>query len=1529
MPSLLSVCWLAVGALVVAFAALDVGLGAQAYLGLGALASMVVLYVLRPGGWLRLAIVLFALFVSLRYLIWRYTETLPPLDTIGFVVGLVLVLAETHGFVMHALGMFTNANPRDRKPAPLPARSEALPSVDVFIPTYDEPASLVRQTVLAATQLRYPKHKLKVHLLDDGGTDAKVWADPENAARARELQELCAATGATYRTRPDNAGAKAGNVNTALADTAGDLVLILDSDHIPTVDFLERTVGYFLDRPNLAFVQTPHFFRNPDPIERNLDTFAWMPSEGEMFYGHTLKGMDHWNGAFFCGSAAVIARPALEAVGGISTTSITEDADTALNMHAEGFESLYLDRPMVAGVAPDTFAAFVQQRTRWCQGMLQILTLNNPLAKPGLRLPQRLSYLNSVIFWFFSLTRLTFLLVPLAFIFFNLQIIDATFPEFVAFIAPHIFVALTLNNFLYGKLRLPFVSDVYETAQSLFMAPAVMAVLRNPRKPSWRVTPKNEVLTTDLMSQLAAPVALLFAAIVAAEAAAVWRLVHEPFNVTHLAIVLTWNTLNLVVVTAAFGATLERGSAMQRLWMPVGTRAFARRGDATIASLIERSNGEHADVLVKPGATDRFVRGERLRLSVEHGLDGIGRDLEGTVLDARREADGSSRYRVAFAPATIEDERTQIATLYGSSERWVAFQAGRRHRRSLLTGLVILAVIGLRQLRDIAGVLVRAPGRRATRRPAPATAPAGAGGLAAAAVVLALLGVLLFGRAAAAQEDTAAAAATTPTTTAEAAPTVSPGASEARVVTLRSLTRDGDLPTLDVDRPRAAFDFVVTPNTDVEALELQLGWVSSPELDADPRGLELRLNGELVDRLPVVPTGRQQDARIALPTDDVRAGRNTLELVGRYTRGMRCERPDVESWTGFSAGQSFLELATTAPGDAATLADLDRASWRWGIADRGVTLLTTRTPDDALLTTGANLAGALSLRREQPGLRVRHRVVRPLPATEGAGPRLRLRPEALAAGVNVLFGTADELAEVLPAGLVERIDRPVVGLQRLAAAPESVVVVLSGRTQAEVHMAAATLANRDLVLPDAAWAELPQTLAPNTTPRRTLRSDTRYRFDNRGVLRFDAAAQRLGVMMPAGLMALDNRKLTLRLDYAHAPGLPAGAVLEVLVNGRVVRQLKLDDPDGAMVRDRRVRLELAGFRPGANEIAFRAGLVGRDADACATTPDAWVEVFAESELEVPPLVDVNRYPDLALLTGDGPLGRGGGRALGFTVAAPDPGVIAAAWTLAGRVAASHEQALPQLEMRLADPAERPHGVWIGTADLLDPRVATASGLADVVLGGDDATRIAQSSPATTPARRSAWLDELDQVERTGIVRSLAESALAASGLDTALRAFEPVQLAPERFAEWRSRATAFFRLDQVAEVTRLPRDRSFDAALAGLPRHGANGELGAELFVVAVDPEVLERAVADLVRPDRWAQLEGTAAAWRLDAEPMATATPVLPVAVPTDVSLSSVSLWYANWFAANPARWFLVVVAGAIGLGVAISSALGRGDAR
>ena len=82
-------------------------------------------------------------------------------------------------------------------------------------------------------------------------------------------------------------------------------------------------MGYFEEDPQLFLVQTPHFFINPDPLERNLETFDMMPSENEMFYGIIQRGLDKWNAAFFCGSAAVLSRRALESTGGFSGISIT------------------------------------------------------------------------------------------------------------------------------------------------------------------------------------------------------------------------------------------------------------------------------------------------------------------------------------------------------------------------------------------------------------------------------------------------------------------------------------------------------------------------------------------------------------------------------------------------------------------------------------------------------------------------------------------------------------------------------------------------------------------------------------------------------------------------------------------------------------------------------------------------------------------------------------------------------------------------------------------------------------------------------------------------------------------------------------------------------------------------------------------------------------------------------------------------------------------------------------------------------
>ncbi len=140
-------------------------------------------------------------------------------------------------------------------------------------------------------------------------------------------------------------------------------------------------------------MQTPHVFLNRDPIERNLRTFDRMPSENEMFYSVTQRGLDKWNGSFFCGSAAVLRRAALDETNGFSGITVTEDCETAFELHRTGWTSVYVDKPLTAGLQPETFESFIGQRSRWCQGMFQLFLMKNPLLKtrpasdPAARLP--------------------------------------------------------------------------------------------------------------------------------------------------------------------------------------------------------------------------------------------------------------------------------------------------------------------------------------------------------------------------------------------------------------------------------------------------------------------------------------------------------------------------------------------------------------------------------------------------------------------------------------------------------------------------------------------------------------------------------------------------------------------------------------------------------------------------------------------------------------------------------------------------------------------------------------------------------------------------------------------------------------------------------------------------------------------------------------------------------------------------------------------------------------------------------------
>jgi len=450
-------------------------------LGFAATGFIVAMVLSKTGSRLgTLVMMVLSVAASLRYMYWRVTETLGFETWVDSFFGTGLLLAELYALIVLLLGYFQTAWPLDRKPVPMPPDMSTWPTVDVFIPTYNEPLEVVKQTVFTALALDWPVDKVKVFVLDDGRRD--------------EFRAFCEDVGVGYVTRDNNRHAKAGNINAALQVTDGEFVAIFDCDHVPTRSFLQVTMGWFMRDNKLAMLQTPHYFFSPDPFEKNLETFRAIPNEGELFYGLIQDGNDLWNATFFCGSCAVIRRGPLLEVGGIAVETVTEDAHTALKLNRLSYNTAYLAIPQAAGLATESLSGHIGQRIRWARGMAQICRVDNPLLGRGLKLGQRLCYLNAMLHFFYGLPRLIFLTAPLSFLLFGAHIFQASALMITAFALPHILHASITNSRIQGRFRHSFWNEVYETVLAWYILRPVVVAFINPKLGKFNVTAKGGVI---------------------------------------------------------------------------------------------------------------------------------------------------------------------------------------------------------------------------------------------------------------------------------------------------------------------------------------------------------------------------------------------------------------------------------------------------------------------------------------------------------------------------------------------------------------------------------------------------------------------------------------------------------------------------------------------------------------------------------------------------------------------------------------------------------------------------------------------------------------------------------------------------------------------------------------------------------------------------------------------------------------------------------------------------------------------------
>ncbi|MGM3173791.1 UDP-forming cellulose synthase catalytic subunit [Dickeya lacustris] len=597
-------------------------------------------------------LVVMAALTSTRYIYWRATETLHFNSEIEAILGIGLFVAELYVWVILMLGFLQTTWPLERTIEPMPQDTDLWPTVDVYVPTYNESLDVVRDTVLAAQCIDYPRDKMKVYLLDDG--------------KRSEFAVFAAQAGVGYITRDNNAHAKAGNLNHALKLTQGELICVFDCDHVAKRIFLQATIAPFLSDPKLALLQTPHYFYSPDPFERNLRAARQIPNEGALFYGPVQQGNDLWDAAFFCGSCAVIRRSALDDIGGFAVETVTEDAHTAMKMQRKGWKSAFLAIPLAAGLATERLVLHVIQRTRWARGMAQIFRVDNPLLGRGLTLPQRLCYLNAMLHFQFGLPRVAFLTAPLAYLLFNLNIIHSSALMIFAYALPHLAISMYVNSRMNGRFRYSFWGEIYETVMAFHLVIPTIVTLISPKHGKFNVTDKGGLLDEGFFDfRIVRPHIIAALLLGAGVVAGITRIVaHDYFNVDPYVIMLNlvWAMFSLLTLLAAIAVARETKQVRKTI-----------RVDVDVPAIIHYASG----IASRTTTVDLSMGGAQLKAPDkrhEHDeIEAIELLLQSSeiCLPVQSVAANDDKIRLRFDDIPLSQRRALVRVVLSRADAWI------------------------------------------------------------------------------------------------------------------------------------------------------------------------------------------------------------------------------------------------------------------------------------------------------------------------------------------------------------------------------------------------------------------------------------------------------------------------------------------------------------------------------------------------------------------------------------------------------------------------------------------------------------------------------------------------------------------------------------------------------------------------------------------------------------------------------------------------------------------------------------------
>lgn len=540
------------------------------------------------------------------YLIWRIFCTLPfGYGIIAMIFGVILLLSEIFGMLEQLVHFKSMTNLKT--PEQPDIQGMEYPTVDVFIATYNEPVELLYKTVNGCTNMEYPDlQKVNIFLCDDGNR--------------KEVKELAEHFNISYLAREEHKGAKAGNLNHALENSTGELVVTFDADMIPMRNFLMECVPFFM--PDLAnakkieqeqgikarkrrkgkmgFVQTPQSFYNLDLFQYNLYSEEDIPNEQDYFYRDIQLMKNKSNSVIYGGSNTILAREALEEIGGFVTNVITEDFATGMLIQSKGYRCIATDKVYASGLSPEDLKNLIKQRRRWARGCIQTGRKCNIITRKGLSFSQKISYLTAVAYWYDSLKRFVYMLAPIMYSVFGITVFVATPLELLLFWLPMYWINNVTIKFFSGNIRTTQWTNIYETIMFPLLLKDVLFEMVGISQKKFAVTTKgsaNEEGWYHVKAALPHMILTTFTFV------GIVRCVYIMYSTGNLAIsfLLFWLMINMYNLTMALFFMLGRKSLRktERLAIQADCEIFAN-GNSVKGITRDISEGGFSVILKEP-----------------------------------------------------------------------------------------------------------------------------------------------------------------------------------------------------------------------------------------------------------------------------------------------------------------------------------------------------------------------------------------------------------------------------------------------------------------------------------------------------------------------------------------------------------------------------------------------------------------------------------------------------------------------------------------------------------------------------------------------------------------------------------------------------------------------------------------------------------------------------------------------------------------------------------------------------------------